>query len=215
MDIRGTLIPDRIRQRDGCFVTLCHALGVPAQQALPEILALGSRLDTGVSQLVAALLQGETALTGVGPKRLDQLAASLRLAEVMASESLRSGTLFEAPEVCARWLQLHMGLAGREQFCGLFLDAGHRLIAAEDLFHGTVDGASVYPRVVVERALRLGACAVIVAHNHPSGSLEPSQADIRITRRLREALGLVDIRLLDHFIVGGGDFCSLAQSGHC
>ena len=95
----------------------------------------------------------------------------------------------------------------------LFLDSRHRVLAFEELFRGTIDGASVHPREVVRRALQHNAAAVIFSHNHPSGVAEPSQADQRITLRLREALGLVDVRVLDHLIVGDGDCCSLAQRG--
>ena len=98
-------------------------------------------------------------------------------------------------------------------FLGLFLDTRHRVIACEELFQGSIDGACVYPRVVAEKALRHGAAAVIVAHNHPSGVAEPSLADQAITRRLRDALGLLEIRLLDHFVIGDGTPVSLAARG--
>ncbi|MFZ2207243.1 MAG: DNA repair protein RadC, partial [Porticoccaceae bacterium] len=101
----------------------------------------------------------------------------------------------------------------REIFVVLFLDTRHRLIATEDLFQGTIDGASVHPREVVRRALFHNAAAVIVGHNHPSGVAEPSADDRRITARLREALALVDVRLLDHFVVGAGQVVSLAERG--
>lgn len=107
-------------------------------------------------------------------------------------------------------------LVGRfdsERFAALFLDNRHRIIAAETLFKGTIDGTSVYPREVVKRALELNAAALILTHNHPSGIAEPSQADERITRRLADALSLVDIRVLDHVIVGEGTTTSLAARG--
>jgi DNA repair protein RadC len=100
-----------------------------------------------------------------------------------------------------------------ETFCLIYLDNRHRLIACEDLFRGTIDGASVHPREVVKEALRHNAAAVILAHNHPSGVAEPSHADELITRRLREALQLVDIRVLDHLIVAGGETVSFAERG--
>ena len=101
----------------------------------------------------------------------------------------------------------------REVFCGLFLDTRHRVVHWEELFLGSIDGACVYPRVVAEKALLLGAAAVIVAHNHPSGVCEPSLADQAITRRLKDALALLEIRLLDHFVVGEGMPVSLASRG--
>ena len=98
-------------------------------------------------------------------------------------------------------------------FCCLFLDTRHRLIRYEELFRGTIDGATVYPREVVKRALALNAAAVIVGHNHPSGVSEPSEADRSITLKLAKALGLVDVRLLDHFVIGDGAPCSMARLG--
>jgi DNA repair protein RadC len=98
-------------------------------------------------------------------------------------------------------------------FCVLFLTNRHRVIAFEEMFRGTIDGATVHPREVVKQALRLNAAAVILAHNHPSGVSEPSRADEAITRRLRDALALVDIRVLDHLIVGGSEITSLAERG--
>ena len=100
-----------------------------------------------------------------------------------------------------------------EVFACLFLDTRHRVIAFEELFHGTIDGATVYPRVVAEKALRHGAAALIAAHNHPSGISEPSLADQAITRRLKDALALLDIRLLDHFVIGEGVPVSMAARG--
>ncbi len=98
-------------------------------------------------------------------------------------------------------------------FCCLFLDNRNRVISFDELFRGTIDGASVHPREVVKIALQRNAAAVILAHNHPSGVAEPSQADEIITRRLRDALGLVDIRILDHFVIGEGDCVSFAERG--
>jgi DNA repair protein RadC len=151
----------------------------------------------------------------VGPAALERLAASLDLAELIALESALDEDPISNPAVCERLLRLHFSGASRESFCCLLLNGANRLIGLETLFCGTVDGAAVYPRVVVERALRRGAAAVIAAHNHPSGQLTPSQSDIRITERLRSALALVDIRLLDHLIVGSGRCVSLAERGYC
>lgn len=106
-----------------------------------------------------------------------------------------------------------LGTREHEAFAALYLDARHRVIATRVEFHGTIDGASVHTRVIVARALHLGAAAVIVAHNHPSGTCEPSQADMAITRRLRDALALVDVRLLDHIIVAAGGTYSFADAG--
>ena len=117
------------------------------------------------------------------------------------------------PEDTRRFLRLQLAEREAEVFCVLFLTNRHRVIAFEEMFHGTIDGATVHPREVVKQALRLNAAAVILAHNHPSGVAEPSRADEAITRRLRDALALVDIRVRDHLIVGGQDTTSLAERG--
>ncbi len=118
---------------------------------------------------------------------------------------------FTSPDAVRQFVQLQLSDRERESFACLFLDNRHRLIAYEELFHGTIDGASVHPREVVKSALRYNAAAVILAHNHPSGVAEPSPADQRITKRLQDALKLVDIRVLDHFVVGDGQPVSFAE----
>lgn len=120
---------------------------------------------------------------------------------------------FTSPESVSDYLRLQLAEKKREIFYCLFLDSQHRLIEDRELFIGTIDGCSVYPREVVKAALEINAAAVIFAHNHPSGVAEPSEADRRITDRLRDALALVDIRVLDHFIVGDEDVISFAKRG--
>ena len=117
------------------------------------------------------------------------------------------------PTVAGRFLQAKLAGEPNEQFVALFLDNRHRLRAFEELFSGTINGAAVYPRVVVMKALKHNAAAVIFAHNHPSGDPEPSEADRRLTRRLQDALGLIDIRVLDHLVVTGSDLVSMAERG--
>lgn len=117
------------------------------------------------------------------------------------------------PDDSQRYLRLKLADLKHEVFACLFLDSRHRVIAYEELFRGTLDGASVYPREVVKAALAHNAAGVIFAHNHPSGDAEPSQADLNLTHRLREALGLVDTRVLDHVIIGVTDSVSMAQRG--
>lgn len=114
---------------------------------------------------------------------------------------------------CGAFFRLRLGMEEREHFEVAFLDTRHRLIAVERLFSGTIDGAEVHPRVVIQRALALNAAAVLLAHNHPSGSTEPSAADRALTSRLKAALGLVDVRLLDHFVVTAGEVVSMAARG--
>lgn len=167
----------------------------------------------GLAALLAADQKGFCAGKGLGPVKYVQLQAVLELARRYFSAQLERGDAFTAPEGAAQYLQAHLSGHSREIFAALFLDTRHRLIATEDLFQGTIDGASVHPREVVRRALFHNAAAVIVGHNHPSGVAEPSADDRRITARLREALALVDVRLLDHFVVGAGQVVSLAERG--
>jgi DNA repair protein RadC len=118
-----------------------------------------------------------------------------------------------SPEDTRRFLRLQLAEREAEVFCVLFLTNRHRVIAFEEMFQGTIDGATVHPREVVKAALRHNSAAVILAHNHPSGVAEPSRADEAITRRLKDALALVDVRVLDHLIVGGSEITSLAERG--
>ena len=147
----------------------------------------------------------------------DQAAAQLRLAHELVQrqlkQSLQRGVSLTSPAMTMEYLQTVLRDRRREIFTCLFLDTRHRVIASENLFQGSIDGACVYPRIVAERALRLSAAAVIVAHNHPSGVSEPSLADQAITRRLKDALLLLEIRLLDHFVVGDGPPVSMASRG--
>ncbi|QEY16020.1 DNA repair protein RadC [Cellvibrio sp. KY-GH-1] len=132
---------------------------------------------------------------------------------IMESMMEQRDTLLTSPQLVRQYLMLRLGKAEREIFCVIFLDNQNRLIASEDLFMGTIDGAAVYPREVVKAALKYNAAAVLLAHNHPSGMLEASTADQRITQRLVSALELVDVRVLDHFIVSGTESLSFAERG--
>ncbi|MGD8345947.1 MAG: DNA repair protein RadC [Lysobacterales bacterium] len=150
---------------------------------------------------------------GLGPVKAGKLRAVRELSRRFLGETLQRGHPLESPDSTRDYLKCALRDCRHEVFACLFLDTRHRIIAFEELFRGTIDGATVYPRVVAERALILGAAALIVAHNHPSGVSEPSLADQAITRRLKEALGLLDIRLLDHFVVGDGNPVSMAARG--
>lgn len=150
---------------------------------------------------------------GIGNARLAILRALPELARRYYAQSLRSGEAIRSPADTEAFLQARMRHLEHELFCCLFLDNRHRVLGFGELFRGTIDGTSVYPREVVKEALNINAAAVILAHNHPSGVAEPSQADERITLRLKSALDLVDIRLLDHFIIGDGRATSLASRG--
>jgi len=150
---------------------------------------------------------------GLGPAKTAKLLAVLELSRRYLDEMLMRSDPLESPDVTEQYLKSALRDCSNEVFACLFLDTRHRVIAFEELFHGTIDGATVYPRVVAEKALRHGAAALIVAHNHPSGVSEPSLADQAITRRLKDALALLDIRLLDHFVVGEGTPVSMAARG--
>jgi len=150
---------------------------------------------------------------GLGSAKYAQLQAVLEMSRRHLQASLQTGELLTSPQLVRQYLSARLRHQPREVFSVLFLDNQHRLLACEDLFFGTIDGASVYPREVVKRALARNAAAVILAHNHPSGVAEPSQADRRITERLREALDLVDIRVLDHMVVGDAEVVSFAERG--
>ncbi|MCB1846246.1 MAG: DNA repair protein RadC, partial [Halieaceae bacterium] len=142
-----------------------------------------------------------------------QLRAALELARRQALQEMGRVDVLSSPEATGRFLQYHLGSRDREVFCCIFLDSQHQVLCCEDLFFGTLDGAAVYPREVATRALQYRAAAVIFAHNHPSGVAEPSAADRRITERLCAALALLDIRVLDHIIVGRGSEFSFAREG--
>lgn len=152
---------------------------------------------------------------GLGTAKFVQLQAVLEMSRRHLESTLTRGNAFTDAATTRLYLQRQLRHFAHEVFACLFLDTRHRLISFEPLFRGTIDGASVYPREVVKQALKHNAAAVIFAHNHPSGVAEPSQSDIQITKRLRSALELVDIRVLDHIIVGDAETTSLAELGHC
>ncbi len=146
-------------------------------------------------------------------KHARALASVLPIAHRQLEQELLRGEALTSPSDALGFLRVRLRDRRREVFCGLFLDTRHRVVHWEELFLGSIDGACVYPRIVAEKALLLGASAVIVAHNHPSGVCEPSLADQAITRRLKDALALLEIRLLDHFVIGEGVPVSLASRG--
>lgn len=149
-----------------------------------------------------------------GPTDRDQQDAVIAQAlAILSARALTHGQFMQDPPTAGQFFRLRLGEERREHFEVAFLDNRHRLIAVERLFSGSVDGAEVHPRVVVQRALALNAAAVMLAHNHPSGNPEPSPADRTLTGRLRAALGLVDIRVLDHFVVTATEAVSLATRG--
>lgn len=152
-------------------------------------------------------------LRGLGPARYATLMAALELARRHYREALRAGPAMNAPAATRQFLTAQLRDRPYEVFCCLHLDNRHRLIHFEEVFRGTIDGASVHPREIVRQAMQYNAAALIFAHNHPSGVAEASQADELITRRLRDALALVDIRVLDHLIIGDNTCLSFAERG--
>lgn len=163
--------------------------------------------------LLASDRETSCRLRGLGLARWCRLQAALEVARRHYQETLRARPVLDAPRHTAEFLVAQLRDRPYEVFCCLHLDSRHRLIALDELFRGTIDGASVHPREVVRQALARNAAAVILAHNHPSGVAEASQADELITRRLRDALALMDIRVLDHVIVGDGACLSFAERG--
>jgi DNA repair protein RadC len=164
-------------------------------------------------KLIASDRQRFCAARGLGPARFAELQAVVEIGRRQLSETLHAGPCLASPRTTRDFLATRLRDLEHEVFCVLYLDKRHRLIQFEELFRGTIDGASVHPREVVKLALQKNSAAVIIAHNHPSGVAEPSQADELITQRVKAALALVDIRLLDHIIIGDGVTVSFAERG--
>ena len=167
----------------------------------------------GLGPLLGADRRRFCAAPGLGDAKFAQLQAVVEMARRHLAERLARTDVLTNPDDTKRFLQAQLGHHPHEVFGVLYLDNRHRVLAFEELFSGTIDGAQVHPREVVRRALYHNAAALILAHNHPSGVSEPSQADRRMTARLRDALGLVDIRVLDHIVVGHGEATSFAEQG--
>ena len=196
-----------------------------------ELLALLLRTGTagrGVFQMAEEVLQRFSGLAGLlhasgeelrgihglgGTAKRSELLAVLELARRAVAEQLKAREVFGSPDAVKNYLQLHLGRRPHEVFAALFLDAQNRLIAMEELFRGTLTQTSVYPREVVLKALHHHAAAVVLAHNHPSGTVQPSRADEALTQTLKAALALVDVRVLDHVIVAPGQALSMAEKG--
>ncbi len=176
-----------------------------ARALLADHGALRSLLDRGAKDM--------TKLNGIGDARASLLLAALELGHRHLAAQLERGDALADPAAAGRYFAQRLRGQPREVFAALFLDARHRALGFEELFQGSIDGAEVHPRVLVERALARGASAVIVGHNHPSGNPEPSAADRAVTARLKQALALVDVRLLDHFVIGDGAPVSMAARG--
>lgn len=167
----------------------------------------------GLRQLLEATQADFCKGMGLGNAKYAQLQAVLEMGRRHLSAAMKAGDLLTSPDLVRSYLSAQLRHQPREVFAVLFLDSQNRLIAYEELFFGTIDGASVYPREVVRRALAHNCASVIFSHNHPSGIAEPSQADCRITRRLQSALELIDVRVIDHMVVGDSEVISFAERG--
>jgi len=176
-----------------------------AQSLLDEFGGLAGLLHAGAADLKR--------IKGLGPAKRAEVAAVIELARRSLHQRLAERPAFEAPEGVREYLRLHLSTRDHEVFAVLFLDAQHRLLQFDEMFRGTLTQTSVYPREVVRRALALNAAAVILAHNHPSGVAEPSRADEFLTQSLKSALQLVDVRVLDHMVVGRTQVVSFAERG--
>lgn len=182
----------------------CSAVEL-ARRLLSDFGSLRSLLEADLERFSGHL--------GLGPAKYAQLQAVLEMGRRHLAEVVQRDSALESPQAVRDYLKARLRHEPHEVFACLFMDTRHRVLAFEPLFHGTIDGASVYPRQVVKRALVHNAAAVILSHNHPSGVSEPSQADRLLTERLKEALALIDVRVLDHFIVGDGEPLSMVEYG--
>ncbi|MEY2804229.1 MAG: hypothetical protein RL657_1565 [Pseudomonadota bacterium] len=187
--------------------------GLPGCGVLQLAESLLTRFD-GLAGLLAASGDQLKTIKGLGgPAKRAQLSAVLEIARRTLGQQLQAREAMTQPHLVQEFVQLHLGHKPHEVFAVLFLDAQHKLIQFVELFRGTLTQTSVYPREVVQHALQCGASAVVLAHNHPSGQVQPSRADQLLTQTLRDALALVDVRVLDHIIVGHGQGLSMAQQG--
>ena len=197
---------------DAELLAIFLRMGVKGKSAVDLARELITRFGT-LTQLFATAEADFCAINGLGQAKFVQLQAVVELSRRALQEEMQRGDALNSPHLVRNYLQLLLAGRLQEVFVVLFLDSQHRVIATEELFQGTLGQASVYPREVVKRALAHNAAAVILAHNHPSGVAEPSAADERITSTLKQALALVDVRVLDHFVVAMGTTLSFAERG--
>ena len=197
---------------DAELVAVCLRSGIRGKSAVDLARELIGRFG-GLAGLLACDLPVLLQVKGLGGAKAAQLLAVLELARRSLREGLKSGSALTSPGAVRDFLRLTLGARAHEVFVVLFLDAQHRVLSSAELFRGTLTQTSVYPREVVKAALAANAAAVIFAHNHPSGVAQPSQADELLTRQLKEALALVEVRVLDHFIVAGNQTLSFAERG--
>jgi len=197
---------------DAELIALLLRTGLPGVSVLQLAQQMLDRFG-GIPGLLRASVDDLKVIKGLGPAKRAEIAAVIELARRALTQQMVQQPVFARPEQVKDYLQLQLGGRGFEVFAVMFLDSQQRLLKLEEMFRGTLTQASVYPREVVKRALELHAGAVVLAHNHPSGAAEPSRADEFLTQTLKSALALVDVRVLDHLIVGRNEVVSFAERG--
>ena len=197
---------------DAELLALLLRSGIQGKNVLQLAQELVDRFG-GVAGLLHTPAEALKTVKGLGPAKRSELVAVLELARRALAQQLAQKPLFNTPQAVRDYLQLQLGGLHHEVFAVLFLDSQHRLIALEEMFRGTLTQTSVYPREVVKQALTLNASSVVLAHNHPSGTAQPSRADEALTHTLKAALALVDVRVLDHFVVTASQAVSMAELG--
>jgi DNA repair protein RadC len=209
---------EKLLARGANALSDAELLAIFLRTGIPGKTAVDLARDTlqhfeGLRGLLTANQDSFCAFAGLGVAKFSQLQAVLELARRHLAETLQRGETLSDPAATRRFLSARLRDYPHEVFACLFLDTRHRVITFEELFRGTINGASVHPREVVRRALAHNAAAVILAHNHPSGVAEPSEADRQLTRRLQAALELVDVKVLDHIVIGDGESVAFAERG--
>ncbi|MCA1898081.1 RadC family protein [Shewanella putrefaciens] len=209
---------DKLLQKGAGYLSDAELLAVLLRNGLAGLNAVDLARSLisefgGLRNLLCAPKNQVCRLPGVGPVKYAQLQAAAELARRVAQENLQRGQVLTNPDLTRDYLMRQLTDRSYEVFAILLLDSQHRVIQFVELFRGTIDSASVYPREVVSLVLEKKAAAVIVCHNHPSGIAEPSQADRRITERLKNALSTIDVSLLDHMVVGDREIVSFAERG--
>ena len=197
---------------DAELLALLLRSGIQGKNVLQLAQELVDRFG-GVAGLLHTPAEALKTVKGLGPAKRAELVAVLELARRALAQQLTQKPLFNTPQAVRDYLQLQLGGLHHEVFAVLFLDSQHRLIALEEMFRGTLTQTSVYPREVVKQALTLNASSVVLAHNHPSGTAQPSRADEALTHTLKAALALVDVQVLDHFVVTASQAVSMAELG--
>ena len=222
MAITDWLAEERPRERllakgaeslsDAELIAIFLRTGVKGRSALDIARELLVRFGS-VSALFAADARALSGMTGLGDAKCAQLVAVMEVARRALRETMSRGNALSSPRTVRDFLRLKLQDRPHEVFAAVFLDAQNRVLAVEELFRGTLTQTSVYPREVVKRALHFNAAALIFAHNHPSGIAKPSRSDEALTQALKQALALVDVKVLDHFVIGGGAAMSFAERG--